>query len=352
MASSFDTGKSFEYGREALELLKKHNIPAIPKNYDVWFNYAKGDNPGLVSAIEGALNSGVKLDSTLSGHVHQEHLAAPQIDETVGEIGEKLTDEIAQVMAFVSAAAGTTQAYGDSLEGVGDQLHKIRSNEELKTVVETMVLASREMERNSREMEEKLHSSQNQIKELNERLETVRTEALTDQLTGIANRKHFDEALEKETAIADETGEEMCLCIGDIDHFKAFNDTYGHQTGDQVLRLVARTLDANVKGRDLAARYGGEEFAIILPQTNMRAAVTVADQIRKSVMGKELIKKSTGENLGTITLSLGVARYRTGESLTDLIQRADASLYAAKHAGRNQVKCEADSDVNLDIKAA
>lgn len=352
MASSFDKDKSFDYGTVALELLKKHNIPASPQNYDVWFNYAMGDNPGLIGAIESALNANEKLGPKLLQNIHKQHLAAPQNEETIGEIGEKLAEELSQVMTFMSASAGTSQAYGDSLEGVGNQLHKVRSNEELKKVVETMVHASREMERHSRDMEEKLQSSQAQISDLNVRLEVVRTEALTDQLTGIANRKHFDEALEKETTIACETGEELCLCIGDIDHFKIFNDTFGHQTGDQVLRLVARTIGSNVKGRDLAARYGGEEFAIILPQTNMRAAVTVADQIRESVMGKDLVKKSTGENLGTITLSLGVARYRTGEPLADLIHRADASLYAAKHAGRNQVKCEADADVNLDIKAA
>ncbi|MHA1523974.1 MAG: GGDEF domain-containing protein [Alphaproteobacteria bacterium] len=286
------------------------------------------------------------------GNIYKEHLAEPRNSEQVEDIGDKLSDEISQVMAFVSAAAGSTHAYGDSLEGVGTKLENARSHGELKSVVETLVLASREMERNSRSLEEKLQNSQTQINELNERLKVVRAEALTDQLTGIANRKHFDESLEKETAIAEETGEELCLCIGDIDHFKAFNDTYGHQTGDQVLRLVARTIAANVKGRDLAARYGGEEFAIILPQTNLRAAITVADQIRQNVMGKELVKKSTGENLGTITLSLGVARYRTGEPLAQLIQRADASRYVAKHAGRNMVKCESDSDVNLEIEAA
>lgn len=352
MGKSTSSGISYKYGREALELSKKHNIPAVPQNYDVWFNYTQGDNPGLVNAIESVLKSGKKLDNAAFAKIYQEYLAAPRNDVQVEDIGDKLTDEIAQVMTFITAAAGTTHAYGDSLEGVGDQLQAVQSNDELKTVVETLVLASREMERNSRALENKLHSSQSQINDLNERLKAVRAEALTDQLTGIANRKNFDETLEKEASIAEETGEELCLCIGDIDHFKAFNDSYGHQTGDQVLRLVARTIAANVKGRDLAARYGGEEFAVILPQTNMRAAITVADQIRENVMGKELVKKSTGENLGAITLSLGVARYRTGEPLCQLIQRADASLYAAKHAGRNRVKCEADSDVNLETDAA
>ena len=93
----------------------------------------------------------------------------------------------------------------------------------------------------------------------------------------------------------------------DIDHFKKFNDTYGHLTGDQVLRLVAMSVKQNVKGQDIAARYGGEEFAVVLPNTVLRSAITVADHIRRAVMAKELMKRSTGEHLGRVTISVGVA---------------------------------------------
>ncbi len=164
------------------------------------------------------------------------------------------------------------------------------------------------MEKNSRDLESKLEDSKNQIASLKDRLDEVRSESRTDALTGIPNRKYFDEKFAAETANASETQEELCLVVADIDHFKKFNDNHGHQTGDQVLKLVAKLLSANIKGRDMAARFGGEEFTILLPQTNLRAAVTVADQIRERVRTKELIKKSTNENLGTITLSLGVAR--------------------------------------------
>ena len=123
----------------------------------------------------------------------------------------------------------------------------------------------------------------------------------------------------------------------DIDHFKKFNDTFGHQTGDQVLRLVANCLSENVKGRDTAARYGGEEFAVILRGAPVDAAVTLADQIRMAVQSKKLVKKSTGDILGTITISIGAAEIGPGDAAASLIQRADACLYAAKNAGRNRV---------------
>jgi diguanylate cyclase len=132
----------------------------------------------------------------------------------------------------------------------------------------------------------------------------------------------------------------------DIDHFKTFNDNFGHLTGDQVLRLVGMSVKHNVKGKDTAARYGGEEFAIILPSTVLRAAITVAEHIRSAVMTKELMKRSTGEHLGRITISIGVATLREGDSAQSLVERADSCLYAAKRNGRNRVMCETDPEVS------
>jgi diguanylate cyclase len=134
--------------------------------------------------------------------------------------------------------------------------------------------------------------------------------------------------------------------LTDIDHFKTFNDSFGHLTGDQVLRLVAMSVKHNVKGQDTAARYGGEEFAVILPNTVLRAAITVADHIRRAVMTKELMKRSTGEHLGRLTISAGVATLRADDSAQSFLERADACLYAAKRHGRNRVMCETDPEVS------
>ena len=123
----------------------------------------------------------------------------------------------------------------------------------------------------------------------------------------------------------------------DIDHFKSFNDNFGHQVGDQVLRLVARTLKDGLKGRDFAARYGGEEFAIILPDTDLSAGVAVGNSLRKAIATKDVINRNTGEILGRITMSVGVAEFAGDPTLEDVVERADNALYTAKHNGRNQV---------------
>jgi diguanylate cyclase len=140
--------------------------------------------------------------------------------------------------------------------------------------------------------------------------------------------------------------------MADVDHFKSFNDRYGHLTGDQVLRLVAIAVKQNVKGRDTAARYGGEEFVIALPNTALQSAITVADHIRRAVMTKELMKRSSGERLGRVTVSIGVAVLRPNDSAQSLIERADNCLYAAKRNGRNRVICESDPEADGADQAA
>ena len=131
----------------------------------------------------------------------------------------------------------------------------------------------------------------------------------------------------------------------DLDHFKTVNDTIGHQAGDEVLRGVAEVLRACSRESDFLARYGGEEFAIVLPNTVLRSAITVADHIRRGVMTKELMKRSTGEHLGRVTVSIGVATLHKADTLQSLIERTDGCLYAAKRHGRNRVMCETDPEV-------
>src|SRR6516165_8975612 len=166
------------------------------------------------------------------------------------------------------------------------------------------------MRRTNKALEERLALSRTEISELQHSLEAMRVESLTDPLTGLGNRKYFDRMIEVAVQNALANNEPLSLMMFDIDHFKSFNDTYGHLTGDQVLRLVALSIKHNVKGQDIAARFGGEEFAIVLPRTALREATLVADQIRCAVMGKELMKRSTGQHLGRVTLSIGVAAFR------------------------------------------
>jgi diguanylate cyclase len=208
------------------------------------------------------------------------------------------------------------------------------------------------MEANNKKLEARLSASKQEIEQLQQNLETVRTESLTDPLTTLANRKFFDQELARVIAEAKEKNEPLSLLMTDVDHFKSFNDKYGHVTGDQVLRLVAISVKQNVKGQDIAARYGGEEFAVALPNTALQSAITVADHIRAAIMTKELMKRSSGERLGRVTISIGAAVLRPDDTPQALIERADECLYAAKRHGRNRVICESDPEAAAAKTAA
>ena len=141
-----------------------------------------------------------------------------------------------------------------------------------------------------------------------------------------------------------ENGTPLCLLMIDVDHFKQFNDTYGHQTGDQVIRLLAQTLRDNIKGRDTAARYGGEEFSVILPRTNLASARQLADAIRNNVRQKNVISEIDGARIEKVTVSIGIGNFEFGEPLGHLIKRADQALYLAKQNGRDCVVTEDELD--------
>ena len=345
IAQSDEHERTLVFAEIALGQIKALGQPAYPRNYEVWYAYATGHHPALNEAINQTLARAGTLSSADIDQIYETYLSPVRLTDRIDNVGGQIVDEIEQVMSMIDAAVGSATHYTESLAHATQSLGSAKDRDGLRSIVETLVRATREMEDNNSQLEQSLKASKQEINQLQVNLEAVRHESLTDPLTSLANRKYFDQALEKSIAQSAATNEPLALLLTDIDHFKAFNDTFGHLTGDQVLRLVALSVKQNVKGQDIAARYGGEEFAIVLPGTTMRAALTVADHIRRAVMTKELMKRSTGEHLGRVTVSIGVAVLQKGETAQSLIERADGCLYAAKRCGRNRVMCEADPEV-------
>jgi diguanylate cyclase len=341
--------RTMAFAEIALGQIKALRQPATPRHFEIWYTYATGYNPSLNQMVNELLTRNGTLSDVDINNIFETYISANRLTERIDDVGSQVMGEIEQVMAMIGAAAGSASSYTESLVDVTQKLGAAADEPAVRVIVESLVQATQEMEKNNQALEERLSASKLEITELQHNLETVRSESLTDPLTSLANRKYFDDALAKAIADARAKGEPLSLMMTDIDNFKKFNDSYGHLTGDQVLRLVAISAKQNVKGQDIAARYGGEEFAIVLPNTVLRSAITVADHIRRAVMTKELMKRSTGEHLGRVTISIGVAALQAGDTARTLIERADTCLYAAKRNGRNRVISEADPEVSNPV---
>ena len=323
--------------------LHYHAVAPTPHAYEVWFTHRSGASPALTERLAEILGRRTPLTTALMEALHAEFVAcaapnAEAVRDRAGEI-EIVAGTLATQLAGSQAAL---RGYGDTLahwaEHLGDDSTLCGL---LKAVASLTAETTRAAERN-RELEHQLSWSATRILKLRQSLADVKQEATTDALTGIPNRKVFEARLKRAVAqTRSDPATVVSVLLLDVDHFKHFNDTYGHRTGDLVLRLVARLLADNVKGRDTVARYGGEEFAVALTGADMHAGAVVGQQMCDTLSSKHLIHRAT-QTTGTVTVSVGVAQYRPGESTSALIERADAALYRAKDMGRNCVCTEID----------
>lgn len=335
---SSDHERIKETSHKALYQIEKLGLKPVPQIYELWFRYFQGD-PEIVNGVDS--QKGIIIDETFCHKLYRRHLSETAKDAAVQKISDQVQLAIVELAAMLNSIKSATSEYGENLGDVSEKVKGAKSLNDLGTIVSDIIEDTKQMVKKNHDLEFQLVSSSTQVAELKKNLDNVKKEAMTDGLTGLSNRKAFDKQIHDWTEEVNTTGAKLSLLMLDIDHFKKFNDLHGHQTGDQILRLVARTMIDGLKGRDMAARFGGEEFAVILPDTPTIGAVTVAETLRKAIANKEIVNKKNNVNLGQITISIGVAEYITGESVAEFIERADVALYEAKNSGRNKVRTAA-----------
>jgi diguanylate cyclase len=332
-----DRDRSFVLAKRVHDLIRDYGPSATPRAYAVWYAYVSGELPLLGDAVKRlTAQNGCLTDANID-ELHETYLDGRRLANAADDVSRVILGELAAVTEILDLSLGSATQYGESLRGLALDLAQGPPNpSRLGAILSSLVSTTREVVVNNRVLEARMRETRGEIETLRETLEATRLESLTDALTGLSNRKHFEETLKATVEATRLRPAPMSLVILDIDFFKRFNDLYGHLTGDQVLRLVAIVMRESAAKPAHLARFGGEEFGIILPGADRAAARQLAEAVRTSVMGRELIKRSTGESLGKITVSLGVAVLRQGDTPASLMERADLCMFAAKRAGRNR----------------
>jgi diguanylate cyclase len=327
---------AYSLAQRALAEMERCKVWPTPLNFELWLSVAADPRGPLALEIERLVAAGEALTEARSEDLAARFLVAHKIEMEIKRAGAQLSHQLDGVTRAIQEAQQTSTDYGLTLADASQEI-KHGEGVDLKELVQRLTDATDSVARRNAALEERLNDSNKRVETLQQNLNVVRRDSMTDALTNLANRKAFDEGLAQAVTQAAAEDQPLSLCIVDIDHFKRFNDTWGHQTGDQVIRYVASVIGRLGAAPRLAARYGGEEFAVILPGDPTDMAATMLDAMRMEIASRALKRRSTNEDLGAVTVSVGVAGFRKGESPAALIERADEALYASKRGGRNRI---------------
>lgn len=330
-----DLEKSFETLKSTIPLLLKHEIPAIPTNYALWYTYVSNENPALNEELDQAVANDQPLSPLKAKDLYRSHVSDKQ-EVSVWQLRQSIEGMLIELNQSMKDTKKDTREYKTIMDRCLDDLNKVEqegwSVEEVMGLVRNMVTEAQAIRQSTISFNSALTNAEKEIQRLREQLAESQQDALYDALTGLCNRRYFNSEIESKVNM-----DKMSLLLVDIDHFKKINDSHGHQMGDLVLKTVARKLQSGCRDNAQVFRYGGEEFAIIMPNATLAKARHNADVLRRSIEKIAVKNRRTGETLGDITVSVGVAECQAGESAEDVIERADKQLYQAKKLGRNRV---------------
>lgn len=327
--------------KQSLNEIAKRKLLPVPENYAIFYHMAVGQDSELLRELENIDKNNVPFTSQTTSYLFKKYVIADRNANIVHDAAASANRLLGDVLRAVGQFGKDTSNYNEGVDGYMTKLAVDIPDENVQKMVKDLLSASAEIRKQGEDLNQKLQQSRAEIEDLKKNLDQVTSESQRDFLTGVFNRKAYDRMLEEQIHEAKSHGKDMCLLMIDIDHFKQFNDKFGHLLGDEVLKIVAKALTDSVRGRDIVARYGGEEFSVVLPDTPLAGAVKVAETIRKAIAARELKRRDNGESYGVITVSIGVSLLRHGSDNTQsLIKRADEALYLSKNRGRNRVTTE------------
>jgi len=334
-----ESAKALKLLEPVITLLTRNGLAPTPRSYHVVFDYLDGQNKALTEEFDDRLNSNRNLTEDFINHLYRKYISSESDNKVLEENANKAKKLLSDVAGLIDVLTGDNVDYGKELDSFTQNISSNMSNDDdaIKPILDSILEKTRQVKDKGQAMNKRLEESNSEIIALKGNLEKIKTESSKDFLTGLYNRRAFDEMFKNAIEDAREEGKPLTLMLLDVDYFKKYNDTYGHQLGDDVLRVVAKSVGDGLRGSDTIARYGGEEFIAILPNTPLDGAITVANKLRLAVAGKALRRKDTGEYCGNVTISVGVSVLRDDDTPESLVERADTALYKSKQDGRNRV---------------
>jgi diguanylate cyclase len=336
-AAAFDLGAS--QGAAVLGLLERTNVPPVPALYRLIYDYVAGVRGLLTSRVDDILGEG----GDVAGRLYTEFVAPYETNETLERAAQRITQRLRALDVLIRESLLAAEEQSTALRGAGVELNGDQIGTALlREWVERLEATNRGMRRSTTKLERELIEATTELRTMRDEIHLVKENLTRDPLTGLANRSGLDAAMQRAMIARGNSGRLLTCAMVDIDHFKSLNDRYGHQVGDEVLRIVARAILVSVRGGDIVGRPGGDEFLVIFPDAGLTDARELGERIRTSVTQSDLRAVMGEAVLGGITASIGVALHHEGDTITGLVERADGCLYQAKQGGRNRVICEGD----------
>ena len=309
-----------------------HDLDVTPFNLNAAHEACLGLNPTLCRGVQQRKRSGLPI--TQEWLEEASAINARSGDRTVQDLAKELERGIDELSRAAKSMRRATSDYGDELERRVDGLHDAPDPADLLTNLADFAKA---MLARSRDVEEELRASERETATLRENLDRARRDAEVDYLTGLPNRRAFEEVLATDHRKAIDAGHPLSVAFCDIDHFKGINDSHGHEAGDRIIREIGETL-ARLCGRDcFIARHGGEEFVMLFRGIAPADALSELDRVRHDLSQRRMINRRTDKPFGTITFSGGIADVSQYEDPREALAAADQALYQAKEGGRNRI---------------
>ena len=331
---------------ESAALLKRviaemgqHDAPFDPTTYAVWYEHTAGINPGLSRAMIEAREKQPRLGPQVIAQIFRDHVAEADAEATQAVRGG-LDKVMGSVVEQADATGRHASVYGGQLAGLQRVLKtdETPQSASLAPHLDAVADGTQRMQEAVADLARAVAEGRTEIDRLHRALDRSRTEAITDPLSQLLNRKGFDDALRRVLGRAPAPGRTHCLVMMDIDHFKRINDAHGHPVGDSVIQALGQLILRVSKGPGVhAARVGGEEFAVLMADTDLLLAMKLAESVLVLARGTKIRKRGTQETVVTLTVSAGVAAHVSGADGESLLAAADAALYRSKADGRDRM---------------